>query len=141
MTFRQKFFPIMPQFMNSELQTVLDYKALDRDSNKRENSYVSETSFSDLFFERNESNTRNLRAKVFSRFLIDKPEAAGQAKPSPTSLAEIDPKARVSLSQIILENWTGSRIYKLQPTDSFRLVNSQSLRQSDDLDALEERTE
>ena len=85
LTFRQKFFPIKPQFINRELETVLDYSC-DTQVTTRQNEYLDYQSFSDFYFERGQGNTSNLRAKVFSRHLLR--DHGGRRQSIPASFAE-----------------------------------------------------
>ena len=50
---------------------------------------------------------KNFKSKVFKRFLLEKGAAASRYEQESTSAQKL------SLQDIIMESWTGSRVYKL----------------------------
>ena len=99
----------MPQFINPELHAIFNDKD-DQDDGSNQSVVQSVTDM--LVAEASSLQSKfvkNFKSKVFKRFFLtnDGPTASKYKQTSSTT------KDIVSLQDIIMESWTGSRVYKL----------------------------
>ena len=98
--------PFMPQYINTELHAIFNEK-----EEQEGGSQNTKQSIIDMLVAKGSSLqskfVKNFKSKVFKRFLLEKGAAASRYEQESTSAQKL------SLQDIIMESWTGSRVYKL----------------------------
>ena len=105
---KEKVLPFMPQFINPELHAIFNDKD-DQDGGSNQSVLQSVTDM--LVAEASSLQSKfvkNFKSKVFKRFFLENGPTASKYKQKSSSTKDI-----VSLQDIIMESWTGSRVYKL----------------------------
>jgi len=108
---REKVLPFTPQFINPELHTIFNEKEeLSSDSQSLMTQSVTDMLVAEASSVRPKF-VQHFKSKVFKRFFLDK----GSAKKSSDRYKQNATSSSiqtVSLQDIIMESWTGSRVYK-----------------------------